>query len=256
MSRQHDAFLRVARAYETSTGGPIADKKERRRLYGLYKQATEGDNESDQPGFFNFEDQAKYKAWSRHRGMAREEAKRRFVKLAEELGYRDPGEVPVDWISGETWLREESWTNPDYQKRSPCITDPEVVEVEEAVRQVTPRVATSEKAPKPPKGSDDEHRRRLEEGPETISFHLYSPTWPVCCRRLMVLVGYRGVDEDVVHALAETRRIDDDGGGALDSLMGSGSREPEPYGQETLRQDLALYHCHDCGRLYLAGHDS
>ncbi|MEP2346514.1 MAG: acyl-CoA-binding protein, partial [Algoriphagus sp.] len=33
------------------------------KLYGLYKQATEGDNETERPGGFDFKAAAKYNAW-------------------------------------------------------------------------------------------------------------------------------------------------------------------------------------------------
>jgi diazepam-binding inhibitor (GABA receptor modulator, acyl-CoA-binding protein) len=54
-------------------------------LYGLFKQATEGDAENEGPGIFDLVGQAKHDAWDRHRGTPREEAMRRYVALVRTL---------------------------------------------------------------------------------------------------------------------------------------------------------------------------
>ena len=41
------------------------------RLYGLYKQATEGDNEEERPGGFDFKAAAKYNAWLMLKGKSK-----------------------------------------------------------------------------------------------------------------------------------------------------------------------------------------
>ena len=55
------------------------------RLYGLYKQATAGDNTAAKPGFFDFVGTAKYEAWARLRGTEREVAMRQYVDFVNEL---------------------------------------------------------------------------------------------------------------------------------------------------------------------------
>ena len=55
------------------------------RLYGLYKQATEGDNTAPTPGFFDFVGTAKHDAWARLRGTDREAAMRQYVDLVNTL---------------------------------------------------------------------------------------------------------------------------------------------------------------------------
>ena len=55
------------------------------RLYGLYKQATEGDNTSPKPGFFDFVGTAKHDAWARLQGTGREMAMRQYVDLVNHL---------------------------------------------------------------------------------------------------------------------------------------------------------------------------
>ena len=54
-------------------------------LYGLYKQATEGDVSGDPPGMFDFKGQAKHRAWSERQGMASEDAMRAYVELVDRL---------------------------------------------------------------------------------------------------------------------------------------------------------------------------
>jgi len=55
------------------------------RLYGLYKQATEGDNEEERPGGFDFKAAAKYNAWLMLKGKSKEDANTAYVELVTEL---------------------------------------------------------------------------------------------------------------------------------------------------------------------------
>jgi diazepam-binding inhibitor (GABA receptor modulating acyl-CoA-binding protein) len=43
-------------------------------LYGLYKQATVGDNKEAEPGYFSFEAKAKWGAWTKAKGKAKDQA--------------------------------------------------------------------------------------------------------------------------------------------------------------------------------------
>jgi acyl-CoA-binding protein len=54
-------------------------------LYGLYKQATQGDVAGDKPGMFDFVGRAKHEAWESRRGMSSEDAAEAYVALVEEL---------------------------------------------------------------------------------------------------------------------------------------------------------------------------
>lgn len=49
-------------------------------LYGLYKQATEGDNTTDQPSFYQFEKKAKWAAWNVHKSKNKDQAKHEYVE--------------------------------------------------------------------------------------------------------------------------------------------------------------------------------
>lgn len=55
------------------------------RLYALYKQGTEGDVSGKRPGMMDFAGRAKHDAWAELEGTDRDEAKRRYVELVEEL---------------------------------------------------------------------------------------------------------------------------------------------------------------------------
>ena len=54
-------------------------------LYGLFKQATEGDVSGEKPGMFDFKGAAKYDAWERRRGMSKDEAMQAYVDLVDRL---------------------------------------------------------------------------------------------------------------------------------------------------------------------------
>jgi acyl-CoA-binding protein len=55
------------------------------RLYGLYKQATEGDNEEERPGGFDFKAAAKYNAWLILKGKSKKDATLAYQELVGEL---------------------------------------------------------------------------------------------------------------------------------------------------------------------------
>jgi diazepam-binding inhibitor (GABA receptor modulator, acyl-CoA-binding protein) len=55
------------------------------KLYGLYKQATSGDNAQAKPGFGDLVGRAKWDAWSAFKGMAREDAMCQYIDLIAAL---------------------------------------------------------------------------------------------------------------------------------------------------------------------------
>lgn len=55
------------------------------RLYALYKQGSEGDVKGEKPGFFDFVGTAKYDAWSKLKGTAPDDAKKKYVELVKKL---------------------------------------------------------------------------------------------------------------------------------------------------------------------------
>ena len=54
-------------------------------LYGLYKQATEGDATGSRPGMLDLKGRAKFDAWSKRKGTSNEDAMKQYVALVEKL---------------------------------------------------------------------------------------------------------------------------------------------------------------------------
>ncbi|MGA2492324.1 MAG: acyl-CoA-binding protein [Roseiarcus sp.] len=52
-------------------------------LYGLFRQARDGDAPDQAPGGFNFIARFKRDAWLANKGMAKEEAMRRYIAATE-----------------------------------------------------------------------------------------------------------------------------------------------------------------------------
>jgi acyl-CoA-binding protein len=55
------------------------------KLYALYKQATEGDNEAKKPSFTDMVGRAKWDAWEKLKDMSPDDAKQQYIDLIESL---------------------------------------------------------------------------------------------------------------------------------------------------------------------------
>jgi acyl-CoA-binding protein len=55
------------------------------KIYGLYKQATVGDNAEKKPGFGDMVGRAKWDAWNSLKGTPSEDAKQQYVDLIKSL---------------------------------------------------------------------------------------------------------------------------------------------------------------------------
>jgi acyl-CoA-binding protein len=55
------------------------------KIYGLYKQATAGDNTEKKPGFGDMVGRAKWDAWNGMKGKSNEDAMREYVDLINSL---------------------------------------------------------------------------------------------------------------------------------------------------------------------------
>ena len=83
MSELQEQFERAAREVMDLSKRP--DDQTLLRLYGLYKQATEGNIKSKRPGFTDVKGRAKYDAWSRLRGKSERWAMQEYVNLVQDL---------------------------------------------------------------------------------------------------------------------------------------------------------------------------
>ena len=88
-----DADTAFKAAVEYVKTGPKPKKEatneEKLELYGLYKQATEGDNTASQPWKVQFEKRAKWDAWTKNKGMSQDDAKLAYAKIIEANKLRD-----------------------------------------------------------------------------------------------------------------------------------------------------------------------
>lgn len=55
------------------------------KIYGLYKQASEGDNEGKRPGFTDMVGRMKFDAWAELKGKSSDEAMQEYIDLIESL---------------------------------------------------------------------------------------------------------------------------------------------------------------------------
>ncbi|GAB5592347.1 acyl-CoA-binding protein (ACBP)/diazepam binding inhibitor (DBI)/endozepine (EP) [Umbelopsis nana] len=54
------------------------------KLYGLFKQASFGDNDTGKPTF-DLKGRAKWDAWTANKGKSQEEAEKEYIAFVEEL---------------------------------------------------------------------------------------------------------------------------------------------------------------------------
>lgn len=54
-------------------------------LYGLFKQATVGDNTTQKPGVFDFKGKYKWESWENQKGKSQEAAEAEYIALVESL---------------------------------------------------------------------------------------------------------------------------------------------------------------------------
>ncbi|MDQ6923985.1 MAG: acyl-CoA-binding protein [Pseudomonadota bacterium] len=55
------------------------------KLYSYYKQSTDGDVTGDRPGGFDFVGAAKFDAWTKLKGMSKDDAMQNYIKQVEKL---------------------------------------------------------------------------------------------------------------------------------------------------------------------------
>jgi acyl-CoA-binding protein len=55
------------------------------KIYGLYKQATAGDNADKKPGFGDMVGRAKWDAWNTLKGTSSDDAKQQYIDLIRSL---------------------------------------------------------------------------------------------------------------------------------------------------------------------------
>ena len=80
---EESEFQQAVQEVQTFTKRP--ENEELLALYGLFKQATEGDNSGSRPGGFDFKAIAKFDAWMEQQGKTRAQAMSDYIALVAEL---------------------------------------------------------------------------------------------------------------------------------------------------------------------------
>ena len=55
------------------------------KLYGLYKQATEGNNNKPEPGFLDFKGKSKHAAWLKNKGKDTHDSEVEYITIVNNL---------------------------------------------------------------------------------------------------------------------------------------------------------------------------
>jgi acyl-CoA-binding protein len=82
-----DKFAAAKQAVEGLSKRPSNDQL--LSLYGLYKQATDGDVSGSRPGMLDLKGRAKFDAWTSRKGMKPDAAMKAYVELADRLAAGD-----------------------------------------------------------------------------------------------------------------------------------------------------------------------
>ena len=78
-----EAFNKAAEAAQQLPQRP--SNEELLKLYGLFKQASEGDVTGERPGGFDFKGAAKFDAWKELKGLGQEEAEEAYIAFVQSL---------------------------------------------------------------------------------------------------------------------------------------------------------------------------
>lgn len=79
------AVRRVQDVMYVTDSGVRIEQSDMFDLYGLYKQATIGDNPHPPVSFFKFRERAKHNAWKERQGMNRKEAMKCYIDKVREI---------------------------------------------------------------------------------------------------------------------------------------------------------------------------
>ncbi|XP_076049155.1 acyl-CoA-binding protein homolog [Oratosquilla oratoria] len=76
-------FKEIAEKVKKLAKQPTDD--ELKELYGLYKQSTVGDINTERPGMLDFKGKAKWDSWESKKGMTKEAAMEAYITKAQQL---------------------------------------------------------------------------------------------------------------------------------------------------------------------------
>ncbi len=76
-------FLQASESVEQLSKKP--DNNTLGKLYGLYKQATIGDNNTNKPGILDLKGNFKWNNWNNYKGYSKYQAEVEYIKLVNQL---------------------------------------------------------------------------------------------------------------------------------------------------------------------------
>ncbi|MFT3711801.1 MAG: acyl-CoA-binding protein [Archangium sp.] len=79
----NEAFEDAQKRVKTLSSAP--ETEDLLELYALYKQATAGDVSGSRPGMMDFKGRAKFDAWAKKKGTAKEAAMNSYVAVVNRL---------------------------------------------------------------------------------------------------------------------------------------------------------------------------
>ena len=81
-----EQFAAVVKKVEENSEKMLALPNDKKlQVYGLFKQATVGDVNTDRPGMLDFKGKAKWDAWNELKGTSQDDAKQQYIDLATAL---------------------------------------------------------------------------------------------------------------------------------------------------------------------------
>jgi diazepam-binding inhibitor (GABA receptor modulating acyl-CoA-binding protein) len=83
MSNLEDEFQHYSRAVKLISNRP--PDEDLLVLYGLYKQSTIGDCNTNEPGFFEFTAKTKWNSWNSYKGKGKEESMNLYIQNAKNV---------------------------------------------------------------------------------------------------------------------------------------------------------------------------
>ncbi|XP_014609571.1 PREDICTED: acyl-CoA-binding protein homolog [Polistes canadensis] len=78
-----EQFEAAEKVIKTLTKRPTDE--ELLELYGLFKQAMIGDCNTQKPGLFDMKAKAKWQSWNSKKGVSKEDAKKAYIELVNNL---------------------------------------------------------------------------------------------------------------------------------------------------------------------------
>ncbi len=79
-ARFEDAQARVKKLTKSPSTDDLLE------LYALFKQSTAGDVTGSRPGMLDMKGRAKFDAWTKKKGITKEDAMTKYVALVDRLG--------------------------------------------------------------------------------------------------------------------------------------------------------------------------